>query len=71
MECPDCGLPVIIKDGTIQPHLRPDTLKQCDATPKAEAPHKTPNEPSTPAAKKDPPTKAPSRPASNTKTTKH
>jgi hypothetical protein len=70
MECPDCGLPVLIEHGTIQPHLQPDTLKQCDArAPKATASHKgdDADAPAEPTAKKEAAKKAPSRAASKTK----
>lgn len=30
MECPSCGLNVLVQDGAVTDHLRPDTLESCN-----------------------------------------
>lgn len=69
MECPECGLPVLVAEGAITPHLRPDTLEPCDG--KAHKTHATvphedhPQEPAKKAAAKAP-AKAPAKASSKT-----
>jgi hypothetical protein len=67
MQCPQCDLSVLVQDGTIQPHLRPDTLEPCN--PKATASPKAASQADGHDAppKKPAPKKAPSRTASKTK----
>lgn len=49
MECPECGLDVLVVDGSIGQHLRPTDLRVCSAKIQSE----TPDEPvQKPAAKK-------------------
>jgi hypothetical protein len=57
MNCPDCGLAVLVEHGAISPHLRPDDLQPC-ATPPASEPDA---DPKPPAAKKTA-AKAPPKP---------
>lgn len=57
MDCPLCGLSVLIVDGKISQHLRPQDLRVCNGEP-SHADHAHEPERKTPAAHKAPAKKA-------------
>lgn len=70
MECPACGLAVLVEHGAISAHVRPDTMLPCDG--KAPVAHKASDDAPPahkPPAKKAPAKKAPAKKAAPAKKT--
>jgi hypothetical protein len=76
MQCPDCGLPVLVEHGAITAHLHPDTLQPCAGKAPKATPPSTAEQEHEPAPKtthkqpaKKAPAKAPAKPATKTRKT--